>query len=875
MKKKLCYLFALFMLALPAILSADTYGWEDSAVGAEGAMGTYGNVESAIVTDEQYYGGAKSLKITENPLSSTPQTYIAWVKGVAAGDTVTASIWIKGGGDASKGRIWGIYSTADDINEYGGSASGPDSYAGFGGVWEQHSHTWTIAADKEAFVLQARIYSFAGDNNNVIYVDDIDISCSNPNAEIFFPGNGEAPTIPVPDVSGLTRTAAEQAITNAGLIPVLEDVYSSTVPLGDYVGQNPPAANLVFADSIVTVYYSLGEADEFNSLQYGWEDGEQPYLAIAGLDAIFTSGDFTEGAQSVLLTKTGTSRGDLNVAQITGLNIGDQVTAAVKLQYHGTSLIGIRLWGDNDGPADNESYTSSIWGTQSFTWTATTSNIDLQLRCYGALDEFAYADDLRITAPGYASITFPGTGIEIEPNIPDGGFLEWTEPDAVYGWEDAGLNVGQEGDVECSSDNEEFNTGSKSLKVVRGDTGGSQAYLARISGLVDGDVIRARMMAKKGDSTGDGIRIWGHYETDGVYAGSAGGYDTYCGQDWTSLGKEWTFDDGDANDRNSLVVDARVYGVGGYGWVDDLELWVPEGASVIFPEEPNDPICYLDNDLTGDCTVNLDDFSIIADNWMEDGFGVPDPNANSMFYKFYKYGWDDGKVALETYPDSGWTDPNAIPDVENIVDPDNAANKILKITSGTWSNAKIILAQIDNLQDADQVYVAVKWKDDFVDAAPSLQLGIEHHTSGGYAGGTYSRPVFSDIDWDYGTSLFTFDIGDPVRSGLKVVAFAVNNGTPDVVCGYIDEVIVSVPYHEDEFGNDKSGKVLFQKTPINYGTPVTSINTLPEVCLGNPVADINRSTDSYCIVNVGDLADIVSEWLDCDWSDTSLCDSVE
>ena len=869
--KKLFYLMALCLLTLPSISSADAYGWEDAVVGAEGALGIYGNVDSALVTDQQAHSGDKALEITEFPLSGTPQTYIAWVKGIEAGDTVTASIWVKGAGETSKGRIWGIYSAADDINVYGGSAYGPDPFVGLGGVWEQQSHTWTMD-DMEAFVLQARIYSYEGDNNNIIYVDDIDITCSNPNAEIIFPGSGDVPDVTVPDVTDMSKTAAEQAIIDAGLVPAIEDIYSNTVPLGGYIGQDPIAGTYVFADSTVSVYYSLGEADEFNSLQYGWEDGENPYLNVSGLEAVFATDDFTEGSQSVLMTKTESGTGVLDVAQITGLNVGDQVTAAVKLQYHGTSDIGIRLWGDGDGPETNESYKSTSWGTQSFTWTASADSINMQLRCYGEIDEFAYADDIRITAPGYATIAFPGTGIEIEPNIPDGGFLTWTDPDAVYGWEDAGLNVGQDGDVKCANDNTEFYTGTKSLKVIRGETGGYQAYLARITGLVDGDVVRARMMAKKGDSTGDGIRLWGHYETDGELNGSAGGYSTYCGQEWTTLGYEWTFDDGDDNDRNSLVVDARVYGTDGFGWVDDLELWVPANAEITFPTEPNEPICYLDYDLTDDCAVNMDDFAVIADSWMDNGFGIPDPNADNRFYKFYRYGWDDGKLALDTYPGADYNEPNAIPVVENITDPENSSNKLLKVTSGTSYNAKIYLAQIDKLQDGDQVYVAVKWKDDVADEAPSLQLGIDHQTDSGYAGGTFSRPVYSDVDWDYGTGLFTFDIGDPARDGLRVIAYAVNEGTADLVCGYIDEVIVSVPYHEDEFGNDESGKVLFQASPVVYGTVVTSPETLPEVCLGNPDADINRSSDSYCVVNVADLADIVSEWLDCDWSDASLCE---
>ena len=685
--------------------------------------------------------------------------------------------------------------------------------------------------------------------------------------------------VEVPDVSSLNRSQAEQAIISSDLAVSFVDVYSDIVPQGGFVGQVPAAGSMVPNNTVVTVSYSLGAAAEFTSFQYGWEDGELPYLTIdSDMTAEFSSETVSEGSTSVKMIKTTDSTGSMDIAQISGLNEGDQVTAVVKLKYIGTHSLGTRLWatGVNGSGGPEEGYIASDWGTQSFTWVAGDSSMNVQLRCYGKITEgeqYAYADDFQITAPGYAQITLPGTGNEVEPNIPDGGFLSWSEPDAVYGWENDGIDVGSAGEVETRNDTTESNSGNSSLKVIRGSSSGTiSAYIARVAGLNEGDTIRARVMAKKGDSPGNGIRLWGHYEVDGEDDGSAGGYDTYSGTDWSSLGYEWTFEKGSSPARDTLVVDARVYGTDGYGWVDDLELWVPESATITFPEEPNDPICYLENDLTGDCTVNLADFSALAGSWMVDGYDVPDPNANDMFYKFYSYGWDDGKTAMETYPSAGWDDPNQIPGVENIVDPDNPSNRILKITSGTWYNAKIVLARIDRLQDADQIYVAVKWKDDFVDVAPSLQLAIEHHTNGNYAGGAYTRPIYSDIDWGYGASLFTFDVGDPARTGLKVVAVAADDRNPGSVCGYIDEVIVSVPYHEDEFGNDESGKVLFQLSPVESGEEFSDLDTLPEVCLANPENDIVWAGDSYCIVDVADLAALSSEWLECDWSDATLCD---
>ncbi len=684
----------------------------------------------------------------------------------------------------------------------------------------------------------------------------------------------------VPDVAGMSSTAAQSAIESAGLTAVIADAYSDDVPVGGFVSQDPASGEELVMGGVVTVYYSLGSAPDFNAMAYGWEDGASPSLFDSNVTSEFTSEEKTSGSSAVKLTKTSGSTAYIKAASVTGLNPGDQVSAAVRLQYHGTNTTyGTRLWasGYSDVGGPSQGYTSASWGTQSFTWTTSGTTLDVQIRCYGATDEYSYADDLNITAPGYATITFPGTGVSVEPNVPVIDFTEWTDPDASYGWENNGIDVGRGSNIETRNDKNDFNSGFSSLKATLKSDDNSQAYLAKISGLSDGDIVRARIMAKKGESEGLGVRLWGHYEVDGSNVASAEGNLTLCDDDWTMLGHEWTFDDGDANDRDTLVVDAKLYSnEGDYGWVDDLELWVPEGATITFPQEPNDPICYLENDLTGDCTVDMADFTVVADSWMEDGYGVPDPNANSMFYKFYKYGWDDGKTAMETYPHSSWDEPNQIPVVENIVDPEDTSNKLLKVTSSTWDTAQIMLAQVDSLQDGDQVYVAVKWKDDFADEVPSLRLGYFHQTDGGYAGDKVDwLPIYSDTEWKYSTALFTFDVGDPARDGLKIVAYTVNNYTPDLVCGYIDEIIVSVPYHEDEFGNDLSGKVMFQTSPIAYGTLVSSIETLPEVCLANPDNDIVRSNDSYCIVDVADLAVILSEWLDCDWSDSSLCETIE
>jgi hypothetical protein len=154
----------------------DSFGWED---GTSTALGFFDSGNLTMENSgEQANGGTRSLKMTENPSSGTPQAYIWWVNGLVDGDQVTASFWVYDTtvGTNPSGRIWGHY-TSDpmDINSYSGSAGGNDTYSD-GSGWSQLSWTWTFASDGDdtGLVVEARIYS--GADGDFIYIDDAEIS---------------------------------------------------------------------------------------------------------------------------------------------------------------------------------------------------------------------------------------------------------------------------------------------------------------------------------------------------------------------------------------------------------------------------------------------------------------------------------------------------------------------------------------------------------------------------------------------------------------------------------------------------------------------------------------------------------------------------
>ena len=177
-------------------------GWEDTSSPA--ILGSYGNLFDWGYETADPYAGNSSLFMVEDPVSGTPQGYVAWITGLSEGDTVTATMWMKGSSNGvdndGKGRLWGHYSANDDITSYQGSASGSGDYAGEGGMWTLASHTWTIAGGQTALVVEARMYSYGA--NNLLLGDDLTVSTNNDGATITLAG-----VVPAPGVLALIGVA--------------------------------------------------------------------------------------------------------------------------------------------------------------------------------------------------------------------------------------------------------------------------------------------------------------------------------------------------------------------------------------------------------------------------------------------------------------------------------------------------------------------------------------------------------------------------------------------------------------------------------------------------------------------------------------------
>jgi hypothetical protein len=133
-----------------------------------------------------------------------------------------------------------------------------------------------------------------------------------------------------------------------------------------------------------------------------------------------------------------------------------------------------------------------------------------------------------------------------------------------------------------------YHGGVQSLRLEdNSPTGTPQAYVAWVTGLMDGDIVEASIW--RYDTTPDAspsCRIWGHWNDDpndvNGYSGSAGGNADYGpGTGWDNTLWSWTVADG----HTGLVVEIRTYSnPGDIVWVDDMIVIAPEHATILVPE---------------------------------------------------------------------------------------------------------------------------------------------------------------------------------------------------------------------------------------------------------------------------------------------------
>lgn len=132
--------------------------------------------------------------------------------------------------------------------------------------------------------------------------------------------------------------------------------------------------------------------------------------------------------------------------------------------------------------------------------------------------------------------------------------------------------------------------GERSLRLEDNSPSGTpQAYVAWVTGLLDGDVVSTCVW--RYDTTPGGspsCRISAHWNDDPWniygYAGYAGGNLDYGpGEGWDKTCHSWTMADG----HTGLVIAVRTYrDPGNTVWIDDFTIVAPPHAAVIAPDPP-------------------------------------------------------------------------------------------------------------------------------------------------------------------------------------------------------------------------------------------------------------------------------------------------
>jgi hypothetical protein len=201
--KKLVF-FSLFV-TLTFAQETTSYSWED---GTGTILGTfcYGSCDGVDDAENvgstsgiSPYNGSRMLTVSDPCIDANPEAYIAWVTNLSVGNEISACFY---GYDNTPGtkpslRIWGNWSSNDDITSYTGSASGNSDYTD-GSGWGQVCHTWTVTeSEDEGLVIKARVYSEDDDLPQEYFIDLVEVTAPN-GAIVNYPGSASGCT----DASG-------------------------------------------------------------------------------------------------------------------------------------------------------------------------------------------------------------------------------------------------------------------------------------------------------------------------------------------------------------------------------------------------------------------------------------------------------------------------------------------------------------------------------------------------------------------------------------------------------------------------------------------------------------------------------------------------
>ena len=173
----------------------------------------------------------------------------------------------------------------------------------------------------------------------------------------------------VPDCAGLTESAANAAITAAGLTPDSDGAFSATVAKGLVINQSPAAGTALYAGDVVTITVSFGP--ERNTVPVTKDllpAAAEAALVAAGLVLGTSTSEMTNDTAAGLVSASVPAAG-------TGVAAGTAVDITVSLGDRHTSIPIYQCW------ADGAANTLSVAPITAFDWVHPNGTVQNGLTC--------------------------------------------------------------------------------------------------------------------------------------------------------------------------------------------------------------------------------------------------------------------------------------------------------------------------------------------------------------------------------------------------------------------------------------------------------------------------------------------------------------
>lgn len=448
MKRTVSVLAAVCILAAVASAQNRGFNW-DSGPSSRLTIAippqTYGDGDANNIAEpDANFPATHVLKVYNRHVpgstsTATPEVYLVHVNGLLEGEQVTVSCNFRmlTSGTNDKVRLWSAYTrnwphgdantptNFDDCTpysfNYAGSSGGPTTYVSNKTAWETQSYTWTFAAGtapfRQGIIFSVRSY---GATNGAGVADNLVVTCPD-HCTVTFPDgtNGydaTPPAVCTTPLFGDLNYDCQVNMKDVGVVGtnwLINDTndLSGEFPSGvqnmgygwqdmDNVGANDPNALITIENAAGTAKY--------------WSNGYPTFGVVAD--------PCHDTPYALQCTQGSVGNGELYIAKIDGLVNGDKVAASIWLKS-GPASGKLRLWAFYTVPlpthfagaaGGDDAYSQSDWKRFSHEWTfeaGTTpvrTGMIIELRAYGPYQAIAgYADDIVISAPTHATITFP------------------------------------------------------------------------------------------------------------------------------------------------------------------------------------------------------------------------------------------------------------------------------------------------------------------------------------------------------------------------------------------------------------------------------------------------------------------------------------